>query len=548
MNYNTFWDNLNLDYLDEKNKIKVKKVVNKAWCLKRLVSKKKRRFENEQFDLDMAYVTKRVIAMGYPATGFESVYRNSVDEVTRFFHYYHNDNVKIYNLCIEKDRIYDRNQFNKSNVGLFPAKDHNPCPIKLILEFCVDICLYLIKNPEGVSAVHCKAGKGRTGVMICSYLIFSGLCKTSEDAFAHYAASRTYNKKGVTIPSQKRYIQYFESFLETNFCPPYIFLIPKIVKYHLNMNTTNILRNFMNDKSYFISPNGFILKYIKVGPLPSQSNFSVKICDFIVQSLKFETIKKSHDQININGKKYYYMKFEFDDLIKIDSDIKISIKGGGLDFYIWANLWYSTLNLIKSHLDSFHRDLIHDHKVKNNNNHELMSKLTSSAKTVKQEERVIVNDKVSEREKLNKKALQYNNLSSNEDEDEEEEEKEKEKERKLDKQIKPNFKSPEENNTPNTNTNINEHNPNQIESNNNNFISEPNEADNLFDIIYKLKHNTDLNLLIKTINKILVNEGKQPFDKSDLSISLGASELDKFSKSKSMNKNFTVNIGFSLFE
>lgn len=358
---------MNLDYIEEKKEVKVKKVVNKAWCLKRLVSKKKRRFENEHFDLDMAYVTKRVIAMGYPATGFEKCYRNSVDEVIRFFHYYHNDNVKIYNLCIEKDRIYDKGIFNKSFVGLFPAKDHNPCPIKLILEFCVDICLYLIKNPDGVAAVHCKAGKGRTGVMICSYLIFSGLCKNSEDAFSHYASSRTYNKKGVTIPSQRRYIQYFESFLETNFCPPYIFLIPKIVKYHLNMNTKNVLKNFMNDKSYFISPNEFKLKMIKVGPLESQSLLDVKICDFIVQNLKLEKIKKSTEQININGKTYYYFKFEIEEKNKIDCDIKISIKGAGLDFYFWANLWYSTLNVIKSYLDNFHKDLVDEHKNKNLN-------------------------------------------------------------------------------------------------------------------------------------------------------------------------------------
>jgi phosphatidylinositol-3,4,5-trisphosphate 3-phosphatase/dual-specificity protein phosphatase PTEN len=143
----------------------------------------------------MAYVTKRVIAMGYPATGFESVYRNSLAEVIRFFNTYHNDNVKVYNLCLEKERIYEKKFFNKSLVGLFPSKDHNPCPIKLILEFCVDIILYLIKNPNGVAAIHCKAGKGRTGVMICSYLIFSGLCKNADHALEHYALARTYNKK-----------------------------------------------------------------------------------------------------------------------------------------------------------------------------------------------------------------------------------------------------------------------------------------------------------------------------------------------------------------
>lgn len=143
----------------------------------------------------MAYITKRVIAMGYPATGFERIYRNAIEDVLSFFNFYHNDNVKVYNLCLEEDRIYNKEIFNKISVGLFPSKDHNPCPIKLILEFCVDICIYLITNPAAVAAIHCKAGKGRTGVMICSYLIFSGLCRNSAEAFAHYAQARTYNNK-----------------------------------------------------------------------------------------------------------------------------------------------------------------------------------------------------------------------------------------------------------------------------------------------------------------------------------------------------------------
>ncbi len=362
MNYNTYFDELNLDW--KSNEVPLKKVVKKAWCCKRLVSKKKRRFENEHFDLDMAYVTKRVLAMGYPASGFEAMYRNSVTDVIRFFHFYHNDNLKIYNLCIEQDRIYDKSLFNKHYVGLFPMKDHNPCPIKLILEFCVDICLFLIKNPEGVAAVHCKAGKGRTGVMICSYLIFSGLCKTSKEAFEHYSHSRTMNAKGVTIPSQKRYIQYFESFLESNFCRPYIFLIPKIIKVHLNTNTKNILQNFLNDSSYFMSANKFKLNSIKVGPVNKKVDYKLNINDFIVRNLKYENVKIRHEPIQIGDKMYYYFIYEIYDEIPVISDIKMSIKGGGLDFYFWANLWYSSLNLIKNFIDIFHYDLYDHHKAK----------------------------------------------------------------------------------------------------------------------------------------------------------------------------------------
>ncbi len=160
-----------------------------------MVSKKKRRLRLKTFDLDLSYISRRVIAMGFPSTGHETIYRNSLSEITRFFNEEHHNQVKIYNLCLEKDRIYEKTKFKNSSVALFPSKDHNPCPIKLILEFCIDICLYLIKNPRGIASVHCKAGKGRTGVMICSYLIFSGLCENSKRAFDHYAEARTFDKK-----------------------------------------------------------------------------------------------------------------------------------------------------------------------------------------------------------------------------------------------------------------------------------------------------------------------------------------------------------------
>ena len=90
VNYNRFFDEL----IDVENTEKSKKIA-KAFCLKRLVSKKKRRFENEIFDLDLAYITKRVIAMGYPATTCEKIYRNSISEISRFFSHYHKDNVKV---------------------------------------------------------------------------------------------------------------------------------------------------------------------------------------------------------------------------------------------------------------------------------------------------------------------------------------------------------------------------------------------------------------------------------------------------------------------
>lgn len=80
--------------------------------------------------------------------------------------------------------------------------DHNPPPFDMILAFCEDVEEWLSFNrKENVVAIHCKAGKGRTGVMICCYLIYSNQFTTGKKSLNFYAIRRTKNSKGVTIPS-----------------------------------------------------------------------------------------------------------------------------------------------------------------------------------------------------------------------------------------------------------------------------------------------------------------------------------------------------------
>ena len=431
----------NYEINKEKEKFKV------ANFIKRLVSKQKRRFQDSNYDLDMSYVTERVIAMGYPSSGIETMYRNSVSDITSFFHEKHNDMVKIYNLCLEKDRIYDKKIFPKSKVGLFPATDHNPCPIKLILEFCCDICLYLIRNPKGVAAVHCKAGKGRSGVMICSYLIFSGLCGNSEKAFRYYARVRTKNNTGITIASQKRYIRYFETFLQSNFYRPYINLIPKIIRGHFSFlidnNDTikirNILESFQKQKSYFISANKFKLKGVKLGPFPKGKELKMKICNFVDSkfALNKNILNETKEQ-DSNGNIFYELYFNPE--LVVFSDIRIKIKKE-LNFFLWVNLWYSTWELIKDLYDAKFGKLIKDN-------------------TPKEDIKKIEEDK-----------------------------KEEEKEDKKDE-----------------NSNDDSH------------------KQSLYEIIFKLKHNTDLNELIDTINKKM----DLGIDRKNLTIKLDSYGFDKF--------------------
>jgi phosphatidylinositol-3,4,5-trisphosphate 3-phosphatase/dual-specificity protein phosphatase PTEN len=43
------------------------------------VAGKKKRLIQEGYNLDLTYVTKRIIAMSYPGEGFEGFYRNPIE-------------------------------------------------------------------------------------------------------------------------------------------------------------------------------------------------------------------------------------------------------------------------------------------------------------------------------------------------------------------------------------------------------------------------------------------------------------------------------------
>ena len=206
--------------LKEETENELKKTVsNKSSSnfIKSLVSRNKARFNFDDFDLDLTYITMKIIAMGLPSTSLEGIYRNKMDDVKRFFNTRHPKHHKIYNLCVERN--YPKDSFYQQ--GYYPFPDHEAPPINSLIPFCEDAKKFLDEDEKNVVAVHCKAGKGRTGTFICCLLLYLGILDTADECMKYYGLMRVGAEKGVTIPSQKRYVHYFEHMVHNNISTPF---------------------------------------------------------------------------------------------------------------------------------------------------------------------------------------------------------------------------------------------------------------------------------------------------------------------------------------
>ncbi|KAL0236026.1 hypothetical protein GEMRC1_002608 [Eukaryota sp. GEM-RC1] len=190
--------------------------------LRSAVSKNKRRYVDAEYNLDLTYITPQVIAMGFPCMGVKALYRNPYPQVKAFLDHYHKDRFKVYNLCAEAPFQYEASLFD-NRVAKFPFIDHAPPPFELIPRWCLDLEQWLI-NTSQVAAIHCKAGKGRTGLVICTWLVHSKESESAGEAISLYGRKRTHDGKGLTIPSQQRYVYYYDHYLKSLTIDPSISL------------------------------------------------------------------------------------------------------------------------------------------------------------------------------------------------------------------------------------------------------------------------------------------------------------------------------------
>ncbi|KAJ7389211.1 Tensin-3 [Desmophyllum pertusum] len=187
-------------------------VTNICHHVRHRVSRNRVRHVDEHFDLDLTYITDRIIAMSFPGSGLETTYRNNLREVARMLQTNHQDKYMVFNLS---ERRYDISKLNHQVLD-FGWPDHLAPPLERLCSIIKSIDSWLKSDPVHVVVVHCKGGKGRTGVVIAAYMHFSKICSSPQAALDWFAMKRFYDDSlgGVTQPSQRRYVHYFSDYLD----------------------------------------------------------------------------------------------------------------------------------------------------------------------------------------------------------------------------------------------------------------------------------------------------------------------------------------------
>ena len=163
-------------------------------------------------DLDVSYITSRVLAMSFPAEGLESAYRNHVEDVRGFLEARHPAHHVIYNLS---GRHYPPTKFSGRVIEASWSAKRAP-PLVSLFHLAMSVYDFLQKDPKNVAVIHCMDGRASTATLVCALLLLCRAFRRPEQALNMFAIKRL---PPLIQPSQFRYLGYVSGLLDPSSSP-----------------------------------------------------------------------------------------------------------------------------------------------------------------------------------------------------------------------------------------------------------------------------------------------------------------------------------------
>ncbi|CAH1644154.1 unnamed protein product [Spodoptera littoralis] len=164
-------------------------------------------------DLDISYITSRIIVMPYPSEGLESAYKtNHIDDVRAYLESRHpGGKYSIYNACRGCRLSFPRHVPVTDAVrALWPTPAHRAPLLAPYYALLQHMYQYLGKDDRQAAVITCQDGKQMSCMLVCGLLLYAKLVTVPEDALQMFAVKRT----PINIPpSQLRYLYYLSNII-----------------------------------------------------------------------------------------------------------------------------------------------------------------------------------------------------------------------------------------------------------------------------------------------------------------------------------------------
>ncbi|XP_067300590.1 tensin-1 isoform X6 [Pseudorasbora parva] len=168
----------------------------------------------ENYEVDLVYITERIISVTFPSNVEEPSYSANIKEVATMLRSKHGDNYLLFNLS---EKRYDISKLNPKVLD-FGWPDHHAPALDKICSICKAMDTWMNADSHNVVVLHNKGNRGRTGVVVAAYMHYSNISASADQALDRFAMKRFYEDKVLPVgqPSQRRYVQYFSGLLSGN--------------------------------------------------------------------------------------------------------------------------------------------------------------------------------------------------------------------------------------------------------------------------------------------------------------------------------------------